>query len=367
MYPTKEQEEYLLKLFGSCRYIYNDTLAWSISEYESGHKTSFNDWCARLTGLKRGEYKWLNEVDSHALQQALRHLQLSFDGFYKRRTGYPNFKSKKLHRDSATSVSHIRIEDGRLKIPKIKTTIKTDNHRVPADNWKLKSITLSRVPSGKYFASCLFEYDVDIQPVELKTFIGLDYAQHGLYVDSNGMTPEIRRAFVSSEEKLARAQRNLWRMKKGSNNYEKQRIKVARIHEHIANIRNDQLQKLSAQIANEYDVVTVEDLNVKTMGEDALHLGKNERDNGWGAFVTMLEYKLKDRGKRLIKADRFFPSSQICNCCGFQWSGTKDLSVRKWTCPNCGDEHDRDTNAAKNLRDYGFRQFAPRDTREELV
>lgn len=227
-------------------------------------------------------------------------------------------------------------------------------HRnIPLD-YKLKSVTVSQTPSGKYYASILFEYESQVQQIKPKTFLGLDFSMPELYKDSNGNEPKYPHYYRQAEKRLKREQRKLSLMQKGSKNRDKQRIKVAELHEKVANQRKDFLHKQSRQIANAYDCVCIEDLDMKAMSQ-ALNFGKSVSDNGWGMFVVFLKYKLEDMGKQLIKIDKFYASSQICSVCGYQNPETKNLSVRIWDCPQCGTHHDRDVNAAINIKNEGMR------------
>ena len=227
-------------------------------------------------------------------------------------------------------------------------------HRNIPDNYKLKAVTVSQNAGGKYFASILFEYEEEINMKELEGFIGLDFSMHELYVDSNGDCPQFPRYYRLSEKKLKREQRKLSKMVKGSKNREKQRVKVAKLHEKVANQRKDFLHKRSRQIANAYDGVCIENQDMQAMAQ-ALNFGNSDSDNGWGMFTAFLQYKLEELGKRLVRIDKFFASSQLCSICGYQNPETKDLSVREWTCPCCQTHHDRDTNAAVNIRNEGMR------------
>ena len=202
--------------------------------------------------------------------------------------------------------------------------------------------------------SILFAYENQVQKTEPQKFLGLDFSMHEFYVDSNGNCPQFPRYYRLSEKKLKKEQRKLSKMEKGSKNREKQRIRVAKLHEKVANQRKDFLHKLSRQIANVYDCVCIEDLNMKAISQ-ALHFGKSVADNGWGMFTTFLQYKLEETGKQLVRIDKFFASSQFCSVCGYQNSDTKDLSVREWTCPCCQTNHDRDINAAVNIRNEGMK------------
>lgn len=284
-------------------------------------------------------------------------LQTAYNHFFRSlKVGFPKFKSKHRNRNSYTTNNQkgsIGIEKGCLKVPKI-GLIKLKQHRIIPSDYKIKSATISQTPSGNYYASILFEYENQIQKTELQNFLGLDFCMHELYKDSNGKEPRYPRYYRQAEKKLKREQRKHSKMQKGSKNGKKQRIKVAKLHEKVANQRNDFLHKQSKQIANAYDCVCIENLDMKAMSQ-ALHFGKSVSDNGWGMFVRLLQYKLSDMGKRLVKVDKFFASSQLCSCCGYRNVETKDLSVREWTCPECGTYHDRDTNAAINIRNEGMR------------
>ena len=227
-------------------------------------------------------------------------------------------------------------------------------HRTIPEKYCLKSVTVSQTPSGKYYASVLFEYENQVQEQELNEFLGLDFSMHELYKDSNGNEPAYPRYYRQAERRLKREQRKLSKMQKGSQNRDKQRIKVAKLHEKVANQRKDFLHKQSRQITNAYDCVCMEDLDMQAMSQ-ALNFGKSVSDNGWGMFVTFLKYKLEEQGKRLVKVDKFFASSQTCSNCGYVNKETRDLSIRNWDCPECGAHHDRDVNAAINIRNEGMR------------
>ena len=337
--------------------IYNHYLDKRIKLYEEEKITLGYTKCANdLTVLKK-EKEFLKEVDSISLQQALRHLDTAFQNFFKQpKTGFPKFKSKKNHNNSYTTVcvnNNIKLENGMVTLPKI-GKVKVRQHRSIPESYILKSVTVSQTPSGKYYASILFEYENQIQKTEPQTFLGLDFSMHELYIASDGTSANYPRFYRQALQKLEREQRKLSKMQKGSNNRNKQRIRVARLHEKVANQRKDFLHKQSRQITNAYDCVCIEDLNMKAMSQ-AMNFGKSVSDNGWGMFTAFLKYKLEEMGKRLVKIDQFFASSQLCNICGNQNSETKDLSVREWTCPCCQTHHNRDRNAAINIRNEGMR------------
>ncbi len=342
----------LAKTFGCVRFIYNRMLADKIKHYEET-KQKLNNTPAQY----KQEFAWLKEVDSLALANAQMNLQTAYNNFFRSpKVGFPKFKSKKSnHRSYTTNCvnGNIKLENGYIKLPKV-GLVKLKQHRQIPSDYNLKSVTVSQTPSGKYYASVLFEYEAETQQIEPQTFLGLDFSMHELYKDSNGNEPQYPRYYRQAEKKLAREQRKLSLMQKGSKNRDRQRIKVAKLHEKVANQRKDFLHKQSAMITKLYDCVCIENLDMKAMSQ-ALNFGKSVSDNGWGMFVTFLKYKLEEQGKQLVKVNKFFASSQTCNCCGYKNPATKDLSVRAWDCLECGAHHDRDVNAAINIRNEGMR------------
>ena len=360
IYPNKEQQSLILKTFGCSRFVYNYMLEESIKAHENGDslytRNSFN---YLLPSLKK-EFLWLKEVDSMALESANNNLAAAFSNFFKENTNSPKFHKKKLSGSYTTRCigRNIVLLDKGIRLPKL-GKVRASLHRMPKKGWKLKSATVSQNSDGKFYVSVLFEYESDINyQVDLNNAIGLDYASNGLFVDSNRRRGTNHKFYRESQKKLAKEQRKLSRMKGSkknepkSNNYIKQLRKVNKIHRHIANQRNDNLHKLSTEIANQYDVVCVESLNMRSMANKSFGNGKATYDNGYGIFLNMLEYKLSDRGKTLVKVDRFYPSSQLCSCCGNRKK--LDLSERKYICI-CGLEIDRDLNAAINIKNEGLR------------
>ena len=362
IYPTTEQSIMFAKTFGCCRKVYNLMLSDKIAYYKATGKS------IQVTPAQyKDEYPYLREVDSLALCNVQLNLQAAYNNFFdkkrKVKSGFPKFKSVKRSRRSYTTnykKGAVAILDKRyLKLPKV-GTVKAVIHRVPSDAWIVKSATVSQESDGSYYISVLFEYDKgeNTYIADKTNAIGLDYKSDGLYMDSNGNVGANHKYYRESHDKLAKAQRRLSRMqgsKKNepkSNNYTKQLRKTNKIHRHIANQRNDNLHKISTEIANQYDVVCVEDLNMTTMGNKGFKNGKATYDNGYGMFLNMLEYKLSDRGKTLVKVDKFYPSSQLCSCCGNRKKLT--LSDRKYIC-TCGLEIDRDLNAAINIKNEGLR------------
>lgn len=361
IYPTTEQTVLLFKTFGCCRKVYNLMLADKIAYYKSTDKMLHN-----TPAMYKSDYPYLKEVDSLALANS----QLDLEGAYRLffrdpKIGFPKYKSKRHSRLSYTTNivnGNISINDRYIRLPKV-GLIRVKRHRKAPDDYILKSVTVSCDPDGKFYVSVLYKHDDTVTPVrKVKTHIGLDYKSDGLYVDSEGNIADMPHYYRKAQNKLAKAQRILSRRKGSkrcepkSNNYLKQQLCVNRIHKHMSNQRKDFLHKLSCEITNHYDLISVEDLNMKSMSQ-TLHLGKATMDNGYGMFINMLEYKQHRKRHHLIKVDKFYPSSQLCRHCGYKNPITKDLSVRTITCPICGTTYDRDTNAAVNIDTEGLRLF----------
>ena len=354
IYPNSGQQVLLSKTFGCARFIYNKMLGEKITFYEQ-----FGKNLRTTPAMYKSQYEWLREVDSLALANEQLHLETAYRNFFRdKKTGFPKFKSKHKGQNSYTTNlvnGNIVLNNGYLKLPKL-GKVKIKQHRVIPEDHQLKSVTVSQTPTGKYYASILCEYETEIKEVIPKNIIGLDFSMSELYVDSNGKIPEFPRPYRSMQIKLAKEQRKLSRRKKGGSNYRKQRLKVALIHEKIVHQRKDFLHKQSKQIANAYDAVCIEDLNMQVMSR-SLKLGKSVSDNGWGSFVRMLEYKLSDQGKRFIKIDKWYPSSKTCAYCGLV-KNELALSERTFRCEGCGVVLDRDYNSAINIRAEGIRLLA---------
>ena len=363
-YPATEQSIMFAKTFGCCRKVYNLMLSDKIEGYKSTGKFP------TVTPAKyKKEYPYLKEVDSLALANKQMDLQAAFRNTFsksrKKNNGFPKFKSAKHSRKAYTTNNQkgtvAIIENKYIKLPKI-GKVKAVIHRIPDNNWIIKSATVSQESDGKYYISVLFEFDNIANPyaADKTNAIGLDYASDGLYVDNNGNVGTNHKYYRESHKKLAKAQRRLSRMQGSkkhedkSANYIKQLRKANKIHRNIANQRLDNLHKISTEIANQYDVVCVESLNMKSMSNKGFGNGKATLDNGYGMFLYMLEYKLSDRDKYLVKVDRWFPSSQICHCCGVLHPEMKNLQIRKITC-DCGLTISRDQNAAINILNEGLR------------
>lgn len=362
VYPTTKQSVMFDKTFGCCRKVYNLMLSDKIEGYKATGKFP------TVTPAKyKNDYPYLREVDSLALANKQMDLQEAFRNTFsksrKKKNGFPKFKSAKHSRKSYTTNNQkgtvAIIGNKCIKLPKI-GKVNAVIHRVPDDSWTIKSATISQESDGKYYISVLFEFEnaINHYVADKTNAIGLDYASDGLYVDSNGNIGTNHKFYRESHGKLAKAQRRLSRMQgskkheKKSNNYIKQLRKVNKIHRHIANQRLDNLHKISTEIANQYDVVSVENLNMKAISNKGFHNGKATMDNGYSMFLNMLEYKLEERGKYFVKVDKWFPSSQICCKCGKR----KKLSLadRTYTC-ECGNNIDRDWNAAINIDNEGLR------------
>ena len=362
-YPTTEQSVMFAKTFGCCRKVYNLMLSDKIESYKSTGKF------VTVTPAKyKKDYPYLREVDSLALANKQMDLQEAFRNCFsksrKKNNGFPKFKSAKHTRKSYTTNNQkgtVAITNNSIRLPKI-GHVKAIIHRKPDDNWSIKSATVSQESDGKFYISVLFEIadTINTYVADTTNAIGLDYASDGLYVDNNGNVGTNHKYYRESHDKLAKAQRRLSRMQGArkheikSKNYIKQLRKLNKVHRHISNQRLDNLHQISTKIANLYDVVCVESLNMKFMSNKGFGNGKATLDNGYGMFLNMLEYKLADRGKYLVKVDKWFPSSQTCHHCGALHPEMKNLSIRVMDC-DCGYHIDRDQNAALNILTEGLR------------
>jgi putative transposase len=351
IYPNSDQKLLFEKTFGCVRFIYNKMLADKI-EYYKETKQLLNNTPAQY----KNEFEWLKEVDSLALANAQMNLQKAYNNFFRdSKIGFPKFKSKKKSKNTYTTNNQngtICLLHNKIKLPKA-GYVKVKQHRQIPSDYKIKSATISKTASGKYYVSILTEYLYDIPQRILNkdNALGLDYASHSFYVDSQGREANYPKFYRCSQYKLAKEQRKLANMKYGSNNYQKQKVKIALIYEHIANQRKDWLHKLSHILSQDYDYICVEDINMQNMSQ-SLRLGKSTLDNGFGMFRTFLHYKLEEQGKRLIKIDKWFPSSKMCRFCGTV-NSSLTLADRIWTC-DCGKILNRDKNAAINILNVGL-------------
>ncbi len=357
LYPTKEQEQLLVKTFGCVRFVYNQMLAERKETYEKfkDNKEALKKQKFPTPAKYKKEFPWLREIDSLALANAQLNLKQAFKNFFSGHAGFPKFKSRKAKQSYTTNVvnGNIKLLDGYIQLPKLKW-VKLKEHRKIPPHHVIKSCTISRTKTGKYYISILTAYDHQPQPKAVKNVVGLDFSMNTLYVDSEGKRANYPQFYRQALKKLAKAQRILSRKKKGSHRWHKQRLKVAKLHEKIANQRKDFLHKESHRLAKQYDCVVIEDLNMKEMSQ-ALHFGKSVHDNGWGMFTTFLQYKLEEQGKKLITIDKWFPSSKTCSCCG-RVKASLSLSERLFHC-DCGFVADRDTNAAINIKKEGMKQL----------
>lgn len=371
IYPTSEQKVLLGKTFGCCRLVFNYFLNLSTKKYDEEKITlKYKDYALMLNDLKR-EKEFLKEIDSISLQQELRHLADSFNNFFKYKKGYPKYKRKAMHKDSYSTMNvndNIEILDKKyIKLPKI-GKVQCKVHRDITSDYHLKSATISRVPSGKYYVSVLYEYEKE--PISYKIdeskILGLDYQMKNLFISDDIIktNDDFLKLYIKNEKRLHFLQKTLSRRQKpnhkkeieSSKRYEKQRIKVAKLLEYQKNKRNDYYNKLSKEIANQYDIVVIEDINMQDMAKESKLNSKATYDNGFGIFRNILKCKLEDLGKKLIIVDKYYPSSKLCNVCRHK-NELLTITDKTWECPNCHTVHNRDINASINLKKEGLRIY----------
>ena len=352
IYQTKEQQSLLEKTFGASRFVYNYFLKLKSYLYQEFKiQISYNHTSKILTGLKK-QKSWLKFFDSRALKNALKDLDNAYGKFYKG-SGYPKFKRKDGKNSYRTNSVAIRVDNSFIKIPKVGIIKFRDNYKLEECNiLKIYNITISKTTSGKYYASISAEVYI---PCFEKTNqnVGIDLGLKDFAIFSTGEKIHNPRILKSLEEKYRRLAKSLSRKVKGSANYRKAKINLARFHEKIVNIRKDFLHKLSTNIVRSYDIICIESLNIKGLMKSKL--SKSFQDVSLYEFVRQLEYKVSWYGKTISKVDRFYPSSQLCSKCGYKNSEVKNLSIREWICPECGTYHDRDVNSAINILNEGLR------------
>lgn len=355
IYPNKQQQELIAKTFGCCRFVYNQVLEWKINSYElCGINRSWidcNNYCNQV--LKK-EYKWLREPDKFALTNAIRDMNAAFQNFYSGRADYPRFKKKSNEQSYRTIYTNNNIEVdfqfNRIKIPKLRWVKAKISRQFEG---KIVNATVRQVPSGKYFVSICVETEHEKLP-STGAMVGIDLGLKDLLITSDGQKFKNIHALAKHEKGLIKLQRRLSRKQKGSKNWNKARIKVAKKHEKIANIRLDYTHKITHKLISENQVIVSEKLIVQNMMQNH-SLAKAISDVSWYELTRQLSYKAKWNNCQHVEIDTFFASSQLCNVCGFKNKLVKDLNVREWICPNCGAIHDRDINAAKNILNEGLR------------
>ena len=365
IYPNKKQEDLIIKTFGCSRFVYNYYLDKKIKLYEEKRENlSYNQCSKDLTGLKK-ELEWLREPDKFSLQASLENLNSAYDRFFKGLGAYPKFKSKKYNKQSYTtkfSQNNIQIFEGHIKLPKLGLLKYRDSSFI--EN-RITRVTISKTKTGKYFASVTYEKEEE--PSEKAgSSIGIDLGLKDFCIFSTGEKISNPKYYASLQEKLIREQRKLSRMQRlaldqnrkldDCKNYQKQRLKVARVHEKITNKRTDFLQKLTSDIVKNHDLICLENLNVKGMLKNK-KLAKSISDVSWYEFIRQLTYKAEWYGKEVIILDRWFPSSKTCHVCGYKKEDLQ-LKDRSWICPSCGTDHDRDINAAINILNEGLRSLS---------
>lgn len=351
-YPNKEQKNLINQTLGCCRLIYNKGLAMRKDGFATGQKVGYVQTSAMLTDLKRqADFVFLRDVDSVALQQSLRDLDRSFKNFFEKRAGYPQFRGKHNRRQAYRTINqrnNIRIAGKYIKLPKLGYV----KIRQSMEVGKINNVTIERTPTGKYFVVLNVDFEPELRPNNGGK-VGIDVGIKEFYSDSSGSIVANPKYLERSMRRFVREQRRLSRKQKGSNNRNKQRVKVASVHEKTTNQRNDFLQKQSSILVRENQTICIEDLNIRGMVRNH-KLARSIASASWGKFFRMLEYKAAWYGNDIIRVPTMYPSSQTCSCCGYKNPLVKNLAVRSWECPECHTKHDRDVNAGINILNKGL-------------
>jgi putative transposase len=349
-YPTPDQEQTLARVFGSCRFVYNWALQMRTDAYRNGERINYNASSAALTALKKQpDYEWLNEVSSVPTQQVLRHLQTAYRNFFDKRSGYPSFKKKRGKQSAEYTKSAFKWDARNRNL----TVAQLGRLRI---RWSREfvsdptTVTITKLPDGRYFVTLVLDEPIEPLP-KTGCSIGIDLGVSRLATLSNGERIANPRGLMKAQRKLAKAQRLLARKKPGSKRRERARLRVARLHSKVADARADYLHKFTTDLVRRFDVICIEDLNIRGMVRNH-SLARSLSDASLGTVSRMLDYKCEWYGKELVKVDRWFPSSKTCQCCGYIVESLP-LSIREWTCPECGAIHDRDWNAAINIEAVG--------------
>lgn len=380
MKPTEAQKEYFSKCFGCARYVYNHALSEKIEAYRTGKKSlSFFDLCASLRKLKKQEeFSWLNEVPALMLNYSLLNLNNAYSHFFKTKSGFPKYKSKKTCRDSMKfdpDSTKYDFEQFKVRIPKLGWVKLCKERTFDANSVKVNSTTITRDTCGTYWCSVSIEDGVLPEPkakVMKETSVGLDLGISDFAVLSSGERIPNLRFSETEEQRIAKAQRCLARKMRGSKEtlasrrYVRYRTKLARLYRRIETRRTDFLQKTSTSLVRRYDTICIEDLNVRGMMQNS-RLSTAIGSTSWTEFVRMLEYKSGWYGVNLLRAGRFDPTSQACSVCGYRNSDVRNLSVRSWTCPQCGTHHDRDINAAVNIMNIAIEKYINNNQSPEVT
>ena len=353
LYPTDSQKELIAKHIGCSRFVYNLALETKNTAYlGSKHNFSPFDLIKQIPELKK-ECEWLKEVNSQSLQQSIQNMDIAFKKFFKG-AGFPKYKSKHKGKQSFSIPQNVSVNGNKLMIPKFKKGIEIVLHREIKGT--IKSATISVTPTGKYFVSILVDTNTENPikaPIKEETTIGIDLGIKDFVITSEGYRYKNNRYTKTYAKKLKEHQQHLSRKTKGSNRYQKQKLKVATIYKKITNSRLDNLHKVSTELIKKYDLIVLEDLNIKGMIKNH-KLSKYIVDASWSKFVEFLTYKAEWNDKKIVKIDRFFPSSKTCNSCGYINQNLK-LDMREWTCPSCNTKLDRDLNASMNILNEGYK------------